>query len=106
MTSFLNPRDMFQEYIDEQYENQNKYRDYIMTEMQMYALEAEKKMEKELKNASDAHDYIIAIADSYSQDIVFAKNIFKKLGLNKLHAWAALANYEWFKEDFELLTQI
>lgn len=105
MGGFLTTTEMFQEYIDEQYHNQNKYRDFIMTEMQIYAFEAEKKMEKELKDASDAHDYIVAIADSFSQDIIFAKNIFKKLGLNKLHAWAALANYEWFKEDFEALME-
>lgn len=103
MTSFLTPTEMFREYIDEEYHNANKYRDFIMNEMQIYAIEAEKKMEKELKDASDAHDYIVAIADSFSQDIVFAKNIFKKLGLTKLHAWAVLMNYEWFKEDYEAM---
>ena len=105
MGRFLTPAEMFQEYIEEQNAKEDRYENYIDSEMQTYAKEAIFRMQKEVVNPEFAAQFAISVAEAYVEDNKSAVVIFTRLRLQPIHAFAVLEKYHWFTEEFEKMNE-
>ena len=105
MGRFLTPAEMFQEYIEEQNAKEDRYENYVDSEMQSYAKEALNRMKCEIKIELMAMEYLVSVAEAYVEDNKSAVKIFDRLGLKPLHAYATLEKYHWFKEEMERMNE-
>ena len=105
MVAFLSPREMFEEQLIEWQSTISKRQDYTLDQMQIYAIEAEKKIAMELKNGVNAYDYIMSVSNAIIDGSIWACNIFKRLNLNEMHAYAVLEKKDWFDEELDKLLE-
>jgi hypothetical protein len=105
MTAFPTPRQMFKDQLIEFDFIYQKRKERELDEMQIYALEAEKKIERELKNGTPSHDYIMSVSLAFMEGSESAVNIFKRLSLDAIHAYAVLEEKDYFIEELEQLDQ-
>lgn len=101
MACFLTPREMFDEQIQRWDAEYQRQKDYYIDQMQVYAIEAEKMIARELKGGTDAYDYIMSVASAIIDGSVWAERIFARLGLNDIHAYAVLEQRGAFEEEFD-----
>lgn len=105
MTAFLSPRELFEAQIIEWDNLYQKRKEYELDEMQIYAIEAEKKISQELKNGTPSYDYIMSVSNAFVDGSIWACNIFKRLSLSAIHAYAVLEEKDWFVEELDKIMQ-
>lgn len=87
MASFLTPAEMFREYQDELFE-QERYYENLMIEYSEYA-------------AKKIGDYANCVAEAYLDGLKTAHEIFKKFGLNRVHAYAIQEEFACFIMEYD-----
>lgn len=82
------------------------YEEFYISEKDKYYQETCKAFESEVKFAYSSCEYAYIASEQFIENCGIAKSVFKRLGLNKIHAYAMTVskyNFKDFTEEIDLL---